>query len=120
MTEVAWVALVPILVTMASSILAAAGSRAAARLAGENQKRADALAVVVRDTHTLVNNNMAIQLRLNKVVTRRLADVTRDPQDEQVADEAAGRYDDHMKKQAKVDAREDADAADGKTKGPAR
>lgn len=59
---------------------------------------------VMDATHTLVNNAMAAQLRLNKAVTRRLANMTGDPIDIEAADVAEIAYDEHQKKQQVVDA----------------
>jgi hypothetical protein len=63
----------------------------------------DGLAKVAKDTHTLVNSNMAAQLRLNAAVTRRLAGVTGRPEDAKAADLAEALYGEHEAKQAKVD-----------------
>jgi hypothetical protein len=62
-------------------------------------------------THTLVNSNMGVQLKLNKVVTRRVADLTKGTSsaadDEAAAVLAAAMYDEHVAKQAQVDKRGD-------------
>jgi len=67
----------------------------------------DGLATVAHDTHTLVNSNMAVQLRLNSVVTRRLADMTKGTpaglEDEKAANLAASLLKEHESKQAIVD-----------------
>jgi hypothetical protein len=52
----------------------------------------------------LSNNNMAIALRVNMVAARRLAAMTDDPRDVKDAAEAERMYDEHMQKQAVVDA----------------
>ena len=69
----------------------------------------EGLAKVAVATHTLVNSNMAQQLRLNAAVTRRLADLTREPADAKAADLAEQLSAEHAAKQAVVDrqARED-------------
>jgi hypothetical protein len=59
---------------------------------------------VTNDTHTLVNSNMGVQLKLNASVTRRLAVMTGNADDIAVADLAQSMYDEHVKKQAVVDA----------------
>lgn len=57
-------------------------------------------------THTLVNSNMGVQLRLNAVVTRRLADLTRSPEDEAMAEQSAKLLLEHEGKQEIVDSQE--------------
>ncbi len=64
----------------------------------------DELARVAHDTHTLVNSNMAVQLRLAAGFARRLADITKNPDDEQAAALAELALAEHLKKQAIVDA----------------
>ncbi len=70
--------------------------------------RIEKLTKVTNDTHTLVNSNMGVQLRLNKVVTRRLANLTKDtPEgeaDEKAAALAESMLSEHEAKQAIVDA----------------
>jgi hypothetical protein len=61
------------------------------------------LGVVSRDTHTLVNNNMAIQLRLNASLSRRLADMTGKQEDKDAAEQADRLYREHEAKQTVVD-----------------
>ena len=73
----------------------------------QTDAKLDSMADVGEKTHTLVNSNMALQLSLNKAVTRRLANMTKDPADEDAAQLAARLYDEHLKKQAIVDAKED-------------
>jgi len=58
---------------------------------------------VADDTHTLVNNNMAIQLRLTAVSARALANITKDKDHVRAAEEAELALADHMRKQAAVD-----------------
>ena len=55
------------------------------------------------DTHTLVNSNMGVQLRLNAAVTGRLAEITKDPEDIKAANLARLMYEEHVAKQAIVD-----------------
>lgn len=66
----------------------------------------DGLSKVAAATHVLVNNNMAIQLKLNAAVTRRLADLTKTAEDVAAADAADTALREHMAKQAVVDSRE--------------
>jgi hypothetical protein len=56
------------------------------------------------DIHTLVNNNMAIQLKLNAVTLRRMAGLTQEVGDIEAAAAAEKLYAEHMAKQALVDA----------------
>jgi hypothetical protein len=69
----------------------------------ETSKALEDIAKVGHDTHTLVNNNMAVQLRLNKAVTERLAGLTKDPDDRAAADLAATVFAEHEAKQRQVD-----------------
>lgn len=66
--------------------------------------RFDKLAKVAKATHTLVNNAMATQLRLNMVVTKQLADETGKPAHLEQARQAELLYQEHMRKQDVVDA----------------
>lgn len=63
----------------------------------------DGLAKVAKDTHTLVNSNMGVQLKLNAAVTMRLALLTKLPDDMQAAKLAEMMYKEHVAKQAVVD-----------------
>ncbi len=64
----------------------------------------NAIAETGNQVHTLVNSNMAIQLRINAAVTRRLANLTGDPEDERAAKVAEAMSIDHSSKQAALDA----------------
>ena len=55
------------------------------------------------DTHTLVNNNMRIQLKLNMELARRMAKVSETEEDMKIADTAEEVYEEHLRKQAIVD-----------------
>jgi hypothetical protein len=94
--------------------LAQAAAAAAAALAKKSavvtapasalsERKLDGLAVVTDKTHTLVNSNMGVQLKLNALVSRRLADLTRDPADITAAELAERLYHEHQGKQAVVD-----------------
>lgn len=61
------------------------------------------LQTIANDTHTLVNNNMAIQLRINAVKSRKLADITKDPADIEEAIVAERSLSEHLARQASVD-----------------
>jgi hypothetical protein len=71
-------------------------------------RKLDGIAAVSVATHTLVNSNMGVQLKLNAVVTRRLAAVTNDPEDLKAADLSERLLREHEAKQAVVDSRPDA------------
>lgn len=79
-----------------------------ARTNEETSRKLDDLARVSADTHTLVNNNMGVQLRLNAAVTRRLADKTGDSEDVKAAELSARMLKEHEDKQRVVDDRRDA------------
>jgi len=58
---------------------------------------------VLDSTHILVNRNYGNQLKLTEIALRRLAQVTKEPEDFAAADEALKLYKEHMQNQAKVD-----------------
>lgn len=64
----------------------------------------DNLAAVAKDTHTLVNSNMGVQLRLTATALRRIADITKDPADVKASKLADTLLAEHIAKQAIVDA----------------
>lgn len=66
----------------------------------------EALEKVAGATHTLVNSNMGVQLKLNAVVSRRLADMTKEPADMVAAELADKLLAEHVSKQAVVDSKE--------------
>lgn len=67
-------------------------------------QRLDGIADVGHKTHTLVNNAMGVQLKLNAVIARRLSNMTHEAGDVEAAIAAEALYAEHMAKQAKVDA----------------
>jgi hypothetical protein len=67
------------------------------------QSAITSLAGVAKDTHTLVNSNMGVQLRLTATFARRLADITNSPEDIAAANQADDLYQEHVKKQDIVD-----------------
>lgn len=69
-------------------------------------RKLNAIAKTGEATHSLVNSNFGIQLKLTSVVSRRLADLTNAPADIEAADLAKRAYDAHMAQQAIVDAKE--------------
>src|SRR5688500_1486241 len=71
--------------------------------ANKLDKKLDEIAKVGRDNHILLNSGWAVQLKINAVVTRRLADITGKPEDEEVAQKAERLWREHEEKQAIVD-----------------
>ncbi len=69
----------------------------------DKNARLDAIEKTGLATHTLVNNNMGLQLKLTEIATKELADVTGKPEHIRAAAEASRLYKDHMTKQAVVD-----------------
>lgn len=63
----------------------------------------DVLTKVTNDTHTLVNSNMGVQLKLNSLTSARVAALTGHADDLAAAEIAKLAYDEHVKKQAIVD-----------------
>ena len=75
-------------------------------LQGSQQRTANTLAGLVKvshDTHVLVNNNMAIQLKLAAELSEFKAATTNKPEDIQAALYARTLYQEHLNKQALVD-----------------
>jgi hypothetical protein len=68
-----------------------------------NRLDARKAATIAGNIHTLVNSNMGVQLRVNWLQARRIADMTKLPSDIQLADEAEKLYNDHIFKQASID-----------------
>lgn len=58
---------------------------------------------IAKETHILVNSNMGTQLLVASTLAQRVADLTANPEDRQVATDTRKKYDDHMTKQAVVD-----------------
>ena len=75
----------------------------AADVAEQLNRKLDEIQESTDNTHSLVNSNMAIQLNINYVLATRLAKITNDPKDIEVAEQALIARDDHMRKQAIVD-----------------
>jgi hypothetical protein len=71
--------------------------------------RLDGLAVSTDKIHVLVNSNMGVQLRISSTALRRIADLTKDPADVRIADEAERLAMDHESKQHKVDVKAEAE-----------
>lgn len=76
--------------------LAMLSANAAKARSEENGKVAD-------KTHALVNSAMATQLRISSIALRRLADISKIPDDLKAAELAQTAYDQHMAKQDVLD-----------------
>ena len=63
----------------------------------------DRIARVTDNTHTLVNNNMQIQLALNAKTSRALANVTGKLEDAKAADAAEWALKEHLQRQREMD-----------------
>lgn len=68
-----------------------------------NQLEARRSRLVQSKIHVLVNSNMSVQLRLNSYQARRIADMTKAPEDEAAAVEAKRLMAEHDEQQRKVD-----------------
>jgi len=68
-------------------------------------KKMDILVKVANDTHTLVNSNMGVQLKISAVALRRVANLTKEPDDIAAADLAEKALSSHEAKQTIVDSR---------------
>lgn len=65
----------------------------------------DKNAKVTEDVHALVNSNFGVQLKVNEVLARRVADLTQNKADVEAADLAARLHREHMEKQSEIDGR---------------
>src|ERR1051326_998852 len=78
------------------------------KLEETNQETAKALneiAVTGNNVHTLVNSNMGVQLKISAVALRRVAELTKNKNDEAAASLAEKSLAEHERKQSMVDAR---------------
>jgi hypothetical protein len=75
-------------------------------LALKINKKVDEAKEVNDATHTLVNSNMGIQLKIAMGLTDKISKLTNTKEDLADAAEAKRLYEEHMKKQAVVDSRE--------------
>lgn len=87
-------------------------AKVAKDIGARNEKKIDAVAVTAHNTqrmgeatHTLVNSNMGAQLALTAQFSRRVADLTKRPEDDLIAIEAQRQLDEHKSRQAIVDSR---------------
>ena len=76
-------------------------------VAKDSNEKLEQLVVVADDTHTLVNSNMGIQLMMTSSALRRIADLTKEPDDIKAADEANALLVEHERKQKIVDDRKE-------------
>jgi hypothetical protein len=115
MSDVFWQALIAGIVTVVLATITAMTGLLAARkveavkvtlatATSATKAQLDGIADVGHKTHTLVNNAMGVQLKLNAVISRRLAGMTGESADIEAAKAAESLYAEHMAKQAKVDA----------------
>lgn len=93
-----WLALIAIVPVTIAAITSAL-------LAWNSNQHAKQLMRVAEDTHTLVNSNMGLSLESYATVTRRLAKITKDPEDEAIADAAEKKFAEHVVQQRIVDER---------------
>jgi hypothetical protein len=70
----------------------------------KTDQKLDGIAETSDRTHALVNNAMAVQLRLNATTARRLAELTKDQKDVDAADAAEKLVAVHQERQAASDA----------------
>jgi Na+/phosphate symporter len=68
-----------------------------------NNRKQHATANTIKDVHTLVNSNFGAQLRITSLQADRIASLTKDPQDQKVAEEAHRIWIEHQENQATVD-----------------
>lgn len=69
----------------------------------QNSAKLNSVGIVTAANHQLANNQFLIQLRLNMMVTRRLAQVTKTPEDIELAAAAQELYEAHAASQADLD-----------------
>lgn len=82
--------------------LVVADRQTATKLA-ENEAKLQAISVVADITHALSNSKMLRALDINRKVTKRLAEMTKDPVDAALAEQAETQYQEHKSQQDKVD-----------------
>ena len=70
----------------------------------DTAKHLDVIEKTGEKTHTLVNSNMGVQLRMHADLTQRMAEKTKEPEDIAAALQAKKLWDEHQGKQATVDA----------------
>lgn len=70
-----------------------------------DEESAKKLSEVVKETHALVNSSFQTQLRIAAVALRRVADLSKLPEDIRAAEDAEKLYTEHKTKQDKLDKR---------------
>lgn len=75
-------------------------------LIGRLSNQISQMALVARDTHTLVNSNMGTQLKISAVALAQLAAYTKNPEDAKAAKIAQQALEAHEAKQKAVDEEE--------------
>lgn len=115
--DVVWNGLIAALVTVTLAWIGKSSANKAADKAeqvkvdlkesnAQTDDKLNAIALVADKTHTLVNSNMGAQLRISAVALRRVADITKHPDDDAAANLAENVLKEHEAKQAVVDANE--------------
>jgi len=103
-TASAWTGLGTVLGIVAVAFMNAWNARTANKNAQKAQTDRTTAQVTSDQIHVLVNGNMGVQLRLNMVQARRIADLTHSPADVHLAEEAERLFLDHEAKQADANA----------------
>ena len=91
-----WLAAIAIIPVTIASITTAI-------MAWQNRAHGAKMFDLAKDTHTLVNSNMGATLESYAVIAKRLAKITKDPEDEKAATLAELKYNEHITQQALVD-----------------
>lgn len=84
-------------------VISASRNKYAVRQRERSEAKIDDMSKVADATHTLVNSNMGIALRTGAVALRRVADLTGEAKDKEIADRAEELLRVHEAKQAVVD-----------------
>lgn len=92
-SDAVWVAVIGGIVTVFGAWI---------KLSGDRHAKAQAL--VSKDIHTLVNNNMGVQLKLVMELSEWKAKAEPSPENVAAAEAARANYEGHQRKQAVVDA----------------
>jgi len=95
----AWTGLGTILGVVAVGFMNAWNARTANKNAHKAQEDRTAAQLTNDQIHVLVNGNMGVQMRLNMVQARRLAELTKSPDDIRLAQEAERLFFEHQAKQ---------------------
>lgn len=87
-SETIWQALIAAVVTIALALI---------------NKKVNTVLAIAKDTHTLVNSNMGMQLGISATALAKIADFTKKPKDREIAEKAKQLLEEHNAKQAIVD-----------------